>query len=180
MTSTLIRARFLLTALVTVTATMPGMAQLKKQEIPGLPNYSRLEAATGFGGQVEPEGMARLKKEGFVSVITLRRETETGANIDALRTAAKAAGLKFIHISVHPTTPDAKMVAEFLAAVADKTNQPAYIYSGSGNRVGSMWMIKRVLQDKWTIEKALAEAKEIGLISQTLTTFATDYIETHK
>ena len=40
-------------------------------------------------------------------------------------------------------------VDSFLAAVADKSNQPVFIHCGSANRVGGMWMIKRVLQDGW-------------------------------
>ena len=51
------------------------------------------------------------------------------------------------------------MVDSFLAAVADKSNQPVFIHCGSANRVGGVWMIKRALQDKWPIEKALTEAR---------------------
>ena len=50
--------------------------------------------------------MAALKKEGFVSVINLRLPTEEGANVEAGRAAAQAAGLKYIHLpfnAAHPT-----------------------------------------------------------------------------
>ena len=41
-------------------------------------------------------------------------------------------------------------------------------------------MIKRVLQDGWEIDKALAEAEAIGLTNPRLKTFATEYIQAHK
>jgi hypothetical protein len=72
------------------------------------------------------------------------------------------------------------VVDAFLAAVADRSNQPVYIHCGSASRVGGMWMIKRVLQDKWPLDRALTEAKAIGLSSAALQTFATDYIKSHQ
>ena len=48
------------------------------------------------------------------------------------------------------------------------------------SRVGGMWLIKRVLQDGWTVEKATEEAKLIGLRNEPLEKFALEYIATHK
>jgi protein tyrosine/serine phosphatase len=76
--------------------------------------------------------------------------------------------------------PDSKVVDSFLAAVADKSNQPVYIHCGSANRVGGVWMIKRVLQDKWPFDRALTEAQAIGLNNPALQAFATDYIKSHQ
>ena len=46
--------------------------------------------------------------------------------------------------------PDPKVVDQFLAAIANKANQPAYVHCGSASRVGAVWLVKRVLQDGWT------------------------------
>jgi hypothetical protein len=43
-----------------------------------------------------------------------------------------------------------------------------------------MWMIKRVLKDHWTIERARDEAQAIGMHDPKLVAFATDYINAHK
>ena len=101
---------------------------------------------------VEPSALATLKKEGFVSVINLRLASEPGANVEAEEKAAQAAGLKYIALPFDAAAPDAAIVDRFLAAVATKANQPIFIHCGSANRVGGVWMIKRVLQDGWTIE----------------------------
>ena len=155
-------------------------AQVQKKEFPGVRNYSRVDATVGCGGQVDPAAMASLKSEGFVSVINLRLPTEEGANVEQGRAAAQAAGLKYIHLPFNAASPDSKVVDSFLAAVADRTNQPVFIHCGSASRVGGMWTIKRALQDKWPLEKALAEGKAIGLNNPGLETFITDYIKSHQ
>lgn len=170
---------FLASALAAFLA-VPVVAQVEKMEVTGIRNYSRVDATVGCGGQVDPSAMATLKKEGFVSVINLREARELGANVDAGRAAAHAAGLKYIHLPFRVSAPDPKIVDSFLAAVADPGNQPVFIHCGSASRVGGMWMIKRTLRDKWPIDKARAEAETIGLNNAALTAFATEYINAHR
>jgi uncharacterized protein (TIGR01244 family) len=172
--------RFIAAAAIAAALSVPALAQVQKKEVAGIRNYSRVDATVGCGGQVDPAAMRSLKGEGYVSVINLRLPTEEGANVEAGRAAAQAAGLKYIHLPFNAATPDPKVVESFLAAVADKSNQPVFIHCGSANRVGGVWMIKRVLQDKWSNERALAEAEAIGLTSPQLKAFATDYIAQHR
>jgi uncharacterized protein (TIGR01244 family) len=155
-------------------------AQVQKREVAGIRNFSRVDATVGCGGAVDPSAMAALRKDGFTSVINLRLANEPGADVDAGRAAAQAAGLKYIHLPFNAAAPDEKVVESFLAAVADKANQPVFIHCGSANRVGGVWMIKRALQDKWALDKAQAEAEAIGLNNPQLLAFATSYINTHK
>jgi len=154
-------------------------AQVKKSEMPGVRNYSRVDATVGCGGAVDPTAMSALKKEGYVSVINLRLPTEEGANVDAGRAAAQSAGLKYIHLPFNAASPDPKVVSDFLGAVADKNNQPVFIHCGSANRVGAVWMIKRVLQDGWAVDRAQTEAEAIGLQNPQLVAFAKTYIAEH-
>jgi uncharacterized protein (TIGR01244 family) len=155
-------------------------AQVQKKDVAGIVNYSRVDASVGCGGRVSPAAMTALKAEGYVSVINLRQATEPEADVDAGRSAAQAAGLKYIHLPFNAAAPDTKVVDSFLLAVADKSNQPVFIHCGSANRVGGLWMIKRALRDGWPIEKAQAEAEVIGLRDANLTAFAADYIKTHR
>ena len=172
--------RVVMAAALAALVALPVAAQVQKQEIAGIRNYSRVDATVGCGGSTEPAAMAALKREGFVSVINLRLATEEGANVEAGRAAAESAGLKYIHLPFSGGSPDPAIVDGFLAAVADRSNQPVYIHCASANRVGAVWLIKRVLQDKWPVEKARAEAEAIGLGSQALVTFATEYISRHQ
>jgi hypothetical protein len=50
-----------------------------------------------------------------------------------------------------------------------------YIHCASANRVGAMWLIKRVVVDGWEIPRATEEARAIGLTSEPLLRFAVDY-----
>ena len=169
---------FLVIAVVAFVAS-PAAAQVKKSEMPGVRNYSRVDATVGCGGAVDPSAMSALKKEGYVSVINLRMANEQGARLDESRSAAQAAGLKYIHLPFDGGSPDPKIVSDFLAAVADKSNQPVFIHCGTANRVGAVWMIKRALQDGWPVEKAQAEGEAIGLQSPRLKEFAAAYIKEH-
>lgn len=155
-------------------------AQVQKKEIAGIVNYSRVDATVGCGGRVSPEAMSALKAEGYASVINLRQASEPGADVDAGRAAAKAAGLKYIHLPFNAGAPDVKVVDSFLAAVADTSNQPVFIHCGSANRVGGLWMIKRALRDGWPLEKAQAEAEAIGLRDPKLAAFAAEYVKSHR
>jgi len=173
------RHAFLVAALIGLLAA-PSFAQVQKIEREGIRNFSKVDATVGCGGSVEPAALAGLKRDGYVSVINLRLASEQGANVEQEEAAAKAAGLKYIHLPFNAAMPDPTVVDNFLAAVANKANQPVFIHCGSANRVGGVWMIKRVLQDGWAIDRARAEAEAIGLRDPQLTAFATDYINSHR
>jgi len=160
--------------------TAAALAQVQKAELAGVRNYSKVDSTVGCAGATDPSAMKALKADGYVSVINLRMPTEQGADIEGSRAAAQAAGLKYFHFPFNTATPDAAVVSSFLSTVADTRNQPVFVHCGSANRVGGMWMIKRVLQDKWTVDKARVEADAIGLREPAMITFVTDYINAHK
>ena len=150
---------------------------LQDEEGPeGVRNYTRVDATVACAGATPPEAMSVLRDRGFTTVINFRTAGERGASVDAGREAAEAAGLKYVHLPFREPTPE--LVESFLAAVADPANQPVYIHCGSANRVGAMWFIKRVKQDGYSVEDALAEAEAIGLRSEGLKTFALEYVAT--
>ena len=159
---------------------VPALAQVQKAELAGVRNYSKVDSTVGCAGATDPSAMKALKADGYVSVINLRMPTEQGADIEGSRAAAQAAGLKYFHFPFNTATPDAAVVSSFLSTVADKRNQPVFVHCGSANRVGGMWMIKRVLQDKWPIDQARTEAEAIGLREPAMIAFVTEYINSHK
>ena len=117
---------------------------------------------------------------GYASVINLRQATEPGADIDAAAAAAKAAGINFVHIPFNAASPDPMLVDNFIKAVTDKANQPAFIHCASGNRAAAVWLIKRVKLDGWDLDRATAEAAALGLTNNALKQFALDYLQSHK
>ena len=150
-------------------------ANLQAGEGPeGVRNYTRVDATVACAGATPPEAMAVLRERGFNAVINFRTSGENGATVDAGRAAAEAAGLNYVHLPFRQPTPE--LVESFLSAVAEPANQPVFIHCGSANRVGAMWLIKRVKQDNYSIDDAVAEAEAIGLRSPALKEFALAYL----
>ena len=171
--------RFFTTLLILALA-IPAAAQVTRQERAGIVNFSRVDAVVACGGATDTAALDGLKADGFKAIINLRTAGEQGANLEQNAARAKELGLKYISIPFNTQQPDAKAVDTFLGEIANKSNQPVYVHCGAASRVGAFWMIKRVLQDGWTIEKASEEAKLIGLRGEALEKFAMTYIAEHK
>ena len=140
----------------------------------GVRNYTRVDATVACAGATPPEAMADLSARGFETVINFRTAEERGATVEAGKAAAEAAGMTYIHLPFRE--PTAEVAESFLEAVSDPANQPIYIHCGSANRVGAMWLIKRVKVDGWSAGEATAEAEMIGLRSEGLKEFALEYV----
>src|SRR5215467_15604156 len=154
-----------------------AQAQATKDTVPGITNLARVETTVACAGAVTPSAVADIKKMGFTSIINLRQPTEQGADIDAEAAAAKTAGINFYNIPFNNAAPDPAAVDRFLLTISQPGNQPAFIHCASGNRAAAMWFVKRVLVDKWDIDRAGAEAASLGLSNANLKQFMLSYIE---
>jgi uncharacterized protein (TIGR01244 family) len=153
---------------------------LQKDTIDGVRNYTRVDATVGCAGATEPRAMAELARRGYRAIVNLRQSSEPGAAIDESRAAAEAAGLRFVHLPFDGGKPDPKVVEAFILAVTTEANQPVFVNCGSANRVGAVWLAKRLLVDEWEQAKAIEEAKAIGLTSATLEAFILEYVRSRK
>ena len=174
------RMRIAATTLALAIATLSVAAAQEKQTRPGITNYTKVDAVVACGGATDTAALDGLKADGFKSVINLRVATEQGANVPENQAKAKALGLNYFHLPLAGGSPDPAIVDQFLAVIANKANQPVFIHCASANRVGAVWLVKRVLQDGWPVDKATTEAKAIGLSAPALEKFALDYIASHK
>ena len=165
-------------ALVVAAFAVPAFAQVKKVDVQGVQNFNQIDAVFACGGATDATGVANLKKQGFASIISFRLPTEQGVTEE--EAAIKTTGIKYVHLPLNGAMPDPKVADEFLAAVSDKSNQPAYIHCGGGGRAAAMWMIKRLVVDHWDADRAAQEAKALGMTSATLQQFAVNYAQTHK
>jgi len=154
--------------------------QVKKSTVPGVVNFSQVETTVACAGATTPESLAEIKKMGFNSVINLRMATEPNAKIEEEAAAAKAAGINFVHLPFNESMPDTAIIDQFLKTITDSKNQPAFIHCASGNRAAMMWFIKRVMVDKWDVDRASDEATQLGMTKPSLKTIAMNYIQSHK
>jgi len=157
-----------------------GQSQVEKSTVPGITNFAQVKTTVACAGAVTPASVAGIKKMGFASIINLRLATEQEADIDGEAAAAKAAGINFVHIPFNGAAPDAAVADRFIKTITEPGNEPAFIHCASGNRAAAMWLIKRVLIDKWDNDRASEEATQLGLTNSGLKTFALDYIQSHK
>lgn len=162
----------LLATILLVPTVAVAQSEVTKGSVPGVVNFGYIGKAVACAGATAPEALAEIKKLGYSSVINLRLPTENGAQIDASAAAAKAAGLTFIHIPFDANAPDPMLVDKFLAAVTDTRNQPVFIHCASANRAAALWMVKRMVVDKWDADRAGTEAAALGLTSANLRTYA--------
>ena len=161
---------------------MSGLAaqQVTKEQVAGITNFTRLETTIACGGATKPEALAEIKKMGFKAVFNLRQANEPDANIPAEDAAAKAAGLNFIHIPYNTTAAGPEVGDRFMAEIQKPGNQPAYIHCAGGSRAAGMWLIKRLLVDKWDEGRAIKEAADLGLANERVKQYALDYVKNHK
>jgi protein tyrosine phosphatase (PTP) superfamily phosphohydrolase (DUF442 family) len=163
--------------------TVVGAQGIQRLTVPGINNFWRVDATVSTGGSITSRKTAipELKHLGIRTVINLAG----GPDEQAERTAVEAAGMKYFLFAINPQTLDSAPVDQFLEASRSRANYPLFIHSGNGHRAAMVWMIKRVVVDSWTVERAGIEAASDGLINDNPMTpvwwkFAQDYLNTHK
>ena len=138
-------------------------------------NFVRVSTEFCTGGQPSLEHVASLKADGVRAVVNLRTPGEHAAAEE--QAAVERAGLKYFNIPVIYKQPTAAQVDEFLRITDDPANRPMFIHCTAAVRVGAFWLIRRVLRDGWTWDRALEEARTIGLVKAPhLEEFAKAYI----
>ena len=175
------KPRTVLTAFATATlfATLSAHAQVTRENVAGVTNFARLQTTVACAGATQASAVPDIKKMGFASIINLREASEQGAKVDEEAAAAKAADITFIHLPLNVASPAPDVVDRFIAAVSAPANQPAFIHCAGGGRAAGMWMLKRVLVDRWDEARALEEATALGL-NDRIKPFVLDYLATHK
>ncbi len=156
-----------------------GVPVLAQQDPGPIRNFLRVNEQFCTGGQPKLEHLAKLKEEGVKAIINLRQPSEHRADEEEAK--AKELGLRYYNIPFVFGSPKDEQATEFLRLTDDPANRPVFIHCTAAVRVGSFWMIRRVLRDGFTVEAAEEEAKKVGLHDAPhLVEFARSYIEKHK
>ena len=152
-------------------AASPGEAPIR--------NFLKVSQDFCTGGQPRPEHFAKLKAEGVKAVLNLRTPGEHRAEEE--QAAVEQAGLKYFNVPVVYTAPQDAQVDEFLRITDAAENRPMFIHCTAAIRVGAFWMIRRLTRDGWAWDKALEEARAVGLRNAPhLEEFARKYALTHR
>lgn len=152
----------------------------QRDNVAGVRNFTKIDGGVACGGSVDPAAAGELAKRGYKTMISLRENSEGGSMNAEVEQAARAAGIRFVHVPLSTQSPNDAAAGAALGALRDGGNQPAFIYDASGSRAAAILMIKRMLVDGWPEDRAYNEAVSVGLSSPSLKTFVLDYVARHK
>lgn len=169
------------TALLALASWLPGLVHAQTPSsvtlpVAGIDTFRPVTTTIACGTNPRPEAMAGLRSAGFVSMVTFSEPGEPGYDHAALEAAATAAGLRFVSLPFNRERPDPGVARRFLEVIATPETSPAYLSCSTGQRAATMWLIKRVVQDGWTLDRAMAEAEALGLTRPELKRFATEFL----
>src|SRR5690349_24447909 len=98
MESNMKRTVLLLVILSVAVSVVSAQSPVTKKNVEGVINFAEVESTVACAGSATAASMAEVKKMGYKAVFNLRLANEQGADIDGEATAAKAAGINFIHL----------------------------------------------------------------------------------
>lgn len=142
--------------------------------IAGVPNAHEPVPGLVTGGQPTVEHLAALKRAGCEVVLDIREAMEPQPY--RVPETVRALGLDYRAIPVgHVTVSDDTFGALLAAARELAGHKRAFVYCGSGNRVGAGLLPYFLLDLKLPEDEAVTEAMRIGLRSAELLEQALEY-----
>ena len=126
-----------------------------------------------LAGQFTSEDMASIRKAGVERIISLRTEGEIEWNEQSV---VEASGLEFVSVPVSGQAALTDAVFEKIRTLLRENATGTMLHCGSANRVGTVWLPYRVLDQGVPLEQARREAKTIGMRNADYEAKALDYV----
>ena len=159
------KIHWLVVAVVLLAAALSALAQnatrrppnwARKIELAGVPNCYQVTPNLYRGAQPTAAGMAHLQTLGVRYVVSLRF-------LRSDRHELRGTGLKGLNLSMVPWHAKTDEVVEFLKAVTNTNDLPAFVHCEYGaDRTGLMCAMYRIAVCGWTKREAIAEMKNGG------------------
>src|SRR5213594_1448110 len=135
--------------ILAVGVSIAAAQQVKKESVPGINNFAKVESTVACAGAITPAAVADIKKMGYAAIINLREASEPGADVEAEAAAAKAAQIRYFHVPFNGGKPETAPLRSVLKAITAPRVEAGVSQWAGGKRAASMWFIKRALIDKW-------------------------------
>jgi protein tyrosine/serine phosphatase len=139
------------------------LAATAASPVPGVGNFQKLNDLVFRGAQPTEQGFQSLAKLGIHTVIDLQESGSSRAISE--EKAVKAAGMAYINVPMEGMqTPSNESVSKVLAVLESGTNGPVFVHCHRGaDRTGGVIACYRIEHDHWTNQKALSEARSMGM-----------------
>jgi uncharacterized protein (TIGR01244 family) len=151
--------------LTTMLIALLAGAQVPETMDPALvPGYQVLRPGLAVAGKPSPEALAKLKEQGFKTVIDLRSEAEGLAEEKAI---VEGQGLRYVSVPMTAATfklEDAQAVGRVLE---DPAAGPVLLHCASSNRVGGVLAVLEAKAGK-PVDDAIAAGRKAGLKSDSM------------
>ena len=128
----------------------------------GVENFQQVDGHVYRGAQPTAEGFRNLSKLGIETVIDLR---EPGDRSATERKWVTGAGMRYISVPMYGmTAPSNESVLKVLGLLEDRSTGPVFVHCKRGaDRTGGVIACYRVEHDHWQNDRALAEARSMGM-----------------
>jgi protein tyrosine phosphatase (PTP) superfamily phosphohydrolase (DUF442 family) len=139
------------------------LAATAASTVPGVGNFEKVNDLVYRGAQPTDQGFQSLAKLGIHTVIDLQESGSSRAIGE--EKAVKAAGMEYISVPMEGMqTPSNESVTKVLAVLEGGTNGAVFVHCHRGaDRTGGIIACYRIEHDHWTNQKALSEARSMGM-----------------
>lgn len=133
--------------------------------------FQRVDDRLFRGAQPTVEGFRRLRDLGVRLVVNLRMEADAKRTNE--RQIVESLGMRYVHLPVEDgnfftrsrVIPE-NVIREFFSVLDDAKSGPVFVHCHRGaDRTGALVAFYRIARHGWDNERALKEAREIGMRS---------------
>jgi protein tyrosine/serine phosphatase len=129
----------------------------------GVHNFQQVDAHVYRGAQPTDEGFRNLAKLGIKTVVDLQEAGSSRSREEAKWVSS--AGMQYVSVPMKGMeTPSNESVLKVLSLLEDSTTGPVFVHCHRGaDRTGGVIACYRIEHDHWQNQKALSEARSMGM-----------------
>ncbi len=149
-------------AVLLLALALPSGPAFAASQDAGIPRFYQVNEQIYRGGQATDEGFRSLAKLGIKTIIDLR---ESGERAGSEKKVVEAAGMRYVNVPMQGMhRPSDEQISQVLAILNDSSAGPVFVHCRRGaDRTGTVIAVYRVAHDRWQNQKALEEARAIGM-----------------
>ncbi len=127
----------------------------------GIANFGRVNTRLMRGAQPDERGIENLHRLGVATIINLRM-AEDGWPGEAA--AAQRHGIGYVNVPMHGLRAPTDAEVARLLALVESSPPPVFLHCEHGaDRTGTIVACYRMTHDRWTLERAMTEARRYGM-----------------